>query len=140
MRILLSVCAAIGLVLVSIGATGCASVFDADNDSVITVESNPPGAEVFLSGVSRGKTPAQFSVSDDGLYDLKITYEGESRSIAMTRSIGPKWIILDVIFGLIPVVVDAITGNWYEVQPQEIFVDFTVPEGTADADAAGSAG
>ena len=128
MRILLSVCAAVGLVLVSTGATGCASVFDADNDSVITVESNPPGAEVFLSGVSRGKTPAQFSVSDDGLYDLKITYEGESRSIAMTRSIGPKWIILDVIFGLIPVVVDAITGNWYEVQPQEIFVDFTVPE------------
>ncbi|MEM1329863.1 MAG: PEGA domain-containing protein [Planctomycetota bacterium] len=117
----------------SIGAGGCASVFDAANDSKISVRSNPEGAEVLLNGESKGTTPAEFIVSDEEIYDLKVIHEGETRSIALTRSIGAKWIVLDVIFGLIPVVVDAITGNWYEVQPQEIFVDFTAP-GSGEAE------
>ncbi|MEM7756046.1 MAG: hypothetical protein AAF297_10470, partial [Planctomycetota bacterium] len=58
----------------------------------------------------------------------RLNSHGQTRQIQLTRSIGAIWIILDVVFGLIPVVVDAITGNWYEVGPDKVFVDFTAAE------------
>jgi hypothetical protein len=29
------------------------------------------------------------------------------------RSVGAVWIVLDVVFGLVPVIIDAATGSWY---------------------------
>jgi hypothetical protein len=28
--------------------------------------------------------------------------------------VGVKWIVLDILGGFVPVIVDAATGNWYE--------------------------
>jgi hypothetical protein len=33
----------------------------------------------------------------------------------ITNHVGVGWIVLDVIFGLVPVIVDAATGSWYEL-------------------------
>jgi hypothetical protein len=33
----------------------------------------------------------------------------------LNRKVGVQWVILDVLGGLIPVVVDAATGSWYEL-------------------------
>jgi hypothetical protein len=104
---------------------GCASVFDSKDQSTISVDSNPQGALVRLNGADKGTTPVEFVVSDKEVYELSVTHEGQTRQIQLTRSIGAVWIVVDILFGLIPVIVDAITGNWYEVGPDKIFIDFT---------------
>ncbi|ETA27261.1 hypothetical protein SJDPG2_04310 [Porphyromonas gingivalis SJD2] len=41
-----------------------------------------------------------------------------------------KWVVLDVLGGLIPVAIDAITGNWYGLDQNKLNVDFTMQEPT----------
>ena len=104
---------------------GCASVFDSEDQTTIKVDSNPQGARVRVNGADRGVTPLDLTLSDKENYELAVTHGGETRSVQITRSVGAVWIILDIVFGLIPIVVDAITGNWYDLSPKTVFFDFT---------------
>jgi hypothetical protein len=104
---------------------GCASVFDASDRTTIKVDSKPQGARVRLDGADRGVTPLELNLSDKESYELTVTHGGETRSVQLTRSVAPVWIILDVLFGVIPVIVDAITGNWFDISPTTVFFDFT---------------
>jgi hypothetical protein len=49
---------------------------------------------------------------------------GEERTFQLRNEIGTLWIILDVVTGLVPIIVDAATGDWYELKPGEVFVSF----------------
>jgi hypothetical protein len=46
--------------------------------------------------------------------DLNHRHSGcEAKTFTLTNHVEVGWVILDVIFGLIPVIVDAATGSWY---------------------------
>jgi glycerol-3-phosphate acyltransferase PlsY len=59
----------------------------------------------------------------DREYTIEFRKDGyETRTYFLGNKIGAGWIILDVLCGLIPVVVDVATGAWYEFTEENIIV------------------
>ena len=112
--------------LVVMLVTSCATIFKGTTDS-IKFGSNPAGAEVYIDGKLMGKTPINFELTSKKTYVIDFKFEGQTKTINLTNKIGIQWIILDVLGGLIPVVVDAVTGDWYQLKPKDVNVDFVSP-------------
>jgi hypothetical protein len=91
--------------------TACATVLARDRE-IVSVTSDLPGAEVHVNGVPFGKTPVQLPV--DASVDQTITVKVGStvHTCVLSATIKPEWIVLDVVMGGIPVIVDAVTGKW----------------------------
>lgn len=92
---------------------GCAAVFKGASNNV-DFGSEPEGAKVYVNGVPMGTTPVNLKLESKKTYHIEFKKEGyETKTFTLTNHVGVGWIILDVIFGLVPVVVDAATGSWY---------------------------
>jgi hypothetical protein len=106
-----------------IHVSGCAAIFKGANEDV-TVESSPSGAEVKVNGQPKGTTPVTLSLESKETYDFTISKKGyEDRHISIGHNLGAGWVVLDVLLGLIPVVVDAVTGAWYKLDQNSISID-----------------
>lgn len=46
----------------------------------------------------------------------------------INNRVAVKWVVLDVLGGVLPVAIDAITGNWYEFDQSKINVEFSMEE------------
>ena len=107
------------LLLVAISAffcaTGCATILN-DDPELIIVSTNPTAAKVFLDNNEVGTSPLTVKMSIDQSHIIRVEKEGyETKSETIVRRIGWGWVILDIICGIIPVVVDLITSKWYEL-------------------------
>lgn len=108
----------------SLTLSGCATIFKGSEQRV-PINSNPQGAEIIIDGVSYGTTPQLIRLEVQRSYDVTLRQNGQERTVTLRNRIGTTWVVLDVIGLLIPLLVDASTGDWYELTPGEIFVDFT---------------
>lgn len=100
--------------------TGCATVFKGANEKV-TVESSPPRADVYVNGLFMGKTPLQLNLAVKKSYAIEFRAVGyQPRVYHINNRVGAGWVILDVLLGLVPVIVDAATGSWYHLDQQHI--------------------
>jgi hypothetical protein len=107
------------LVLCLLSAS-CATIFKG-NSSKVDLNSDPQGAKVFVNGNLMGETPIRIKLESKGNYFLEFKKEGfKTKSFNITNHVGAGWIILDVLFGLIPVIVDAATGSWYDLDQNNI--------------------
>ena len=98
----------------------CATIFKGSTDNV-SFSSDPSGAKVYVNGILLGTTPVQLELKSKTTYTIEFKKEGyETRTVVLNNSVGAGWIVLDVIFGLIPVIVDAATGDWYELDQEHI--------------------
>jgi hypothetical protein len=99
---------------------GCAAVFKGTSNNV-DFSSDPKGAKVYVNGALMGTTPVKLKLESKKVYNIEFKKEGyETQTFTLTNHVGVGWVILDVIFGLIPVIVDAATGSWY-VLDQDYF-------------------
>lgn len=99
--------------------TGCATLF-APHSYPLAVSSEPHGADVYVNGFKMGVTPVELNLKADKSYTIEFRKNGfDSVTRVVNTKVGAGWIVLDVIGGLIPVVVDAATGNWNKLD-QEI--------------------
>lgn len=85
--------------------------------------SSPDGAEVFVNGVPRGKTP--LSLQLDSSHGQVITFKKpgyKDHTVTLTSQLGAGWLILDILFGitLVPIIVDAATGSWNYLSPDSV--------------------
>ena len=104
----------------SIALAGCATIFKGAKQT-IDFSSEPTSADVYVNGQNMGKTPMQIELKVDKTYTVEFRKEGfESRTVILSHSIGAHWIIFDVLFGLIPVIVDASTGAWYSLDMDHV--------------------
>ena len=93
--------------------TGCATLFSGSTDEV-HLSSEPSGAKVFINGHERGTTPITLALRKNKDYNIEFVKEGyRKKTWYLSHSIGAGWIILDVLLGLVGIIVDAATGNWY---------------------------
>ena len=93
-------------------ATGCATLFNQSRRTV-PLSSTPTEAEVWINGSMRGITPFALELSNHDDHIVTFKKEGHSDVVCeLTTSVGAGWVILDVLGGLLPVVVDAVTGAW----------------------------
>lgn len=92
---------------------GCAALFTSGRGKV-SASSNPSGAEVWVNGEKMGQTPVTLRLKTKGEYTVTIKKEGYKEQVfRVTNKVGVGWVVLDILAGLLPVIVDAATGSWY---------------------------
>lgn len=111
------------ILVLALVLSACATVFKGGTSDV-AFDSNPQGAEIIIDGVSYGVTPLSIELESNRNYTVVLRNNGEEREIILRSEIGTLWLVLDIVTGVIPVIVDAATGNWYELQPGEVYVTF----------------
>jgi hypothetical protein len=122
---------AVVLAVAAVAATGCASLFGTHQKDFSFV-SEPVSAEVFLDGNRLGTTPLKVKLSNHKEYVFTFRKPGyKDVSCTLMKSTGAGWVVLDILGGLIPVIVDAATGNWTQTKGDSCNV--TLPDSTAIA-------
>ena len=111
----------IGLVVV-FSLVGCATLFKQKMKSV-AFNSDPQGAEIYINGNRMGKTPMPMNLSNLKAVTVTFKKEGfEDKTYIINTKIGAGWVILDCLGGFIPVIIDAVTENWYNLDTDEVKV------------------
>ena len=115
---------ALSLLLV-VASTGCATLFNASQKS-IPMASTPPEAEVWVDGSLRGTTPVSLELNNHTSHVVVFRKEGyQDVTCELDARVGAGWVILDVLGGLVPVIVDAATGSWRSLSRSSC--DVTLP-------------
>lgn len=100
--------------------SNCATIFKGEYRDV-SINSEPNDTQVFVNGEFQGRTPLNLELRPDMSYTIEFRREGYKTEVRQIQNkIGVGWIVLDVIFGLVPVLVDALTGAWYEFDQQYV--------------------
>jgi hypothetical protein len=100
--------------------SGCATIFKGSKE-IVSFSSEPSGAKVYVDGQPLGSTPFQLELKSNKTYTIEFRLDGFlNRTVMLSNSVGAGWIILDVLFGLLPVVIDAATGNWYSLDQTHV--------------------
>jgi hypothetical protein len=100
--------------------SGCAAIFKGNHSKVVAT-SQPEGAEVYINGYFYGTTPVKLKLRSKENYVVEFRKEGfKTQTRHIHSNVGAGWIVLDVIFGLIPVIVDAATGSWYHLDQTHV--------------------
>jgi len=108
------------LACISITFSGCAAIFKGSNSS-LNASSDPSGAKVYVNGELYGKTPITLRLKSSKTYTLEFKKEGyETVTRNISSSVGAGWIILDILAGLVPVIIDAATGSWYDLDQDRV--------------------
>jgi hypothetical protein len=98
-------------------ASGCATVLRGDH-SAVDVTSQPDCAAVYVNGVPSGYTPTTLQLKSKSNYTVEVRAPGHrSAAAATTSSLGGGWLVLDIVTGILPAIVDAATGAWYHQDP-----------------------
>jgi len=100
------------IILSVISLGGCATLFKGSTED-INFSSNPSNAKVYVNGVLRGLTPLPLNLKSDATYTIEFRKEGyKNRIVVINSDVGAGWIILDILGGGIPIIVDAVSGDW----------------------------
>jgi len=87
----------------------------------VSFSSDPSDAKVYVNGTLLGTTPIQLELISKNSYTIEFKKEGyETRTVLLNSSVGAGWIVLDVLFGLVPIIVDATTGDWYSLDQEHV--------------------
>lgn len=74
-------------------------------ERILTVQSNPPGALVYLNGQEMGRTPVQRDFTWYGTYDVAVRREGYETIKKNEPVIAPiyEWVPFDLVAELLPI-------------------------------------
>ena len=104
----------------SFAFSGCATIFKGTNGRVDFM-STPPEAEVWVNGNLMGRTPLKLKLNVKEEYRIEFRKEGFQTEVSLIQNrVGAGWVILDVLTGLVPVIIDAVTGAWYSLDQKNI--------------------
>jgi len=111
------------IALICIYLSSCALVFKGTKEEV-SFRSDPQRAEVYVNGIRMGETPLTLKLVTKQTYAIEFKIEGyKPKSFQINNKVGAGWVVLDIVLGLVPVVVDAATGAWYSLD-QKILMRF----------------
>jgi hypothetical protein len=100
--------------------TSCALIFKGTKEEV-NFGSDPQRAEVWINGIKMGETPMSLKLESKKTYTVEFRKEGYEPVVkTITNKVGAGWIILDILGGLVPVIVDAATGAWYHLDQKNV--------------------
>jgi len=112
--------------------SACGALFNGGPANV-AMSSNPAGAEIWIDGTNRGITPATLQLAKDKNHTVTFRKAGfADTNYQINRQVSPTYVVLDVLGGLLPIVIDAATGSWYVLSTKEVNVQLgqqTVAQG-----------
>ncbi len=107
-------------VLIILLFNGCATIFHGTSDKV-SFSSEPFGCKVYVNGQLMGDTPLELKLESKKSYSIEFKKDGyESKTVQITNSIAGGYVVLDILFGFVPVIVDAATGAWYTLDQDHV--------------------
>ena len=113
----------VGIVLMSVvSLVGCATLFK-QKSRTVAFDSDPQGAEIYINGNRMGKTPMPMNLSNLKAVTVTFKKEGyDDKTYIINTKVGGGWVVLDCLGGFIPVIIDAVTENWYNLDTNEVKV------------------
>jgi len=103
----------------------CGAIFNSGPQKV-TFNSDPAGAEVWIDGSRRGSTPVILDLAKNKDYTIVMKRDGYGDATAsLSKKVSAGYVVLDVLGGFIPVVVDAATGSWYVLASNNVNLTLT---------------
>lgn len=112
---------------------GCGTIMT-PSQALVTFTSDPPGADVLVDGMPVGRTPVQTFVSNRRDHVVTLQHDsGEATTCVLYSSLGAGWLVLDILLGLVPVIVDAATSGWNELEQHGCHAVFRDASGDAAA-------
>ena len=106
---------------------GCGTLFTADT-KVIPLHSNPVEAEALIDGIFQGVTPMTLELSNRESHTIQFRKEGYQTVVCrLNATVSGGIVVLDILGGLVPIIVDAATGNWKRLE--ETSCSVTLPGG-----------
>ena len=102
------------ILIFTISLNGCATLTEGDKDSII-ITSDQDSVEININGKYAGFTPKTIALKRGNDYRFDFLKEGfKDKTYLLTSSIGLKWVVLDIVFGVVGLIVDAFTKDWYD--------------------------
>jgi hypothetical protein len=96
----------------AVGSTGCAAIIGT-HEKQFNLQSAPEGADVYLDGNRLGTAPLTVRLSNHKTHVFTYRKDGfKDASCTLNRGTNGGWVVLDVLFGLVPIVIDAATNSW----------------------------
>ena len=120
------------VVLCAFSLTSCGALFKGSTQTV-SVKTFQQGATIEVGGQTY-VTPALIELPRNQNYVVTISKEGyETQQVRINRSVSGGIVILDILGGVLPVIIDAAMGTWYNLSPEEINVNLVSKQsGTSD--------
>lgn len=98
------------------GLSACASVIGTKSKD-FDFNSNPVGATITVDGNPGGTTPVKIHLSNLKEHVIVFHKEGyQDATCTLSKGTGGGWVILDVLTGLVPIIIDAATNNWTQTK------------------------
>ena len=113
-----------------VAQAGCATIVGGSKQN-IAVDSTPDGATVTstragMAATMDYTTPTTILFERKGHYILTFEKTGyDSRQIELLRSMRGWMLVWDIFWFPIGIIVDAITGAWYRLEPEQVTVTLT---------------
>ena len=113
----------VAVVLASVvSLVGCATLFK-QKTRTVAFNSDPQGAEIYINGNKMGKTPLPMNLSNLKAVTVTFKKEGyDDKTYIINTKVGGGWVVLDCLGGFIPVIIDAVTENWYNLDTDDVKV------------------
>ena len=106
--------------ITSILFSGCATLFKGSTEDV-NFTSQPQGAKVIVNGQILGNTPVELNLKTNKTYTIEFKKDGYvSNTVILNNSVSGGYVVLDILGGILPVVIDAATGAWYTLDQEHI--------------------
>lgn len=106
----------------------CATILSGKKNTVNVKSGIPEKAQVFIDGELLGEAPSKIRISKFKLQEgsiLEIRKEGfETFSYEVIRSPRLMYVAADILFGLMPLVVDVANGNIY--RPNTLNIEYVL--------------
>ena len=117
----------------AVGTSGCGLIFTSSSTPV-TLETDPPGANVYIDGQPYGQTPLTVEVSNrrDHIVTFQIG-QGAPTACNLTASTGAGWVLLDIMGALIPIIIDAVSDGWTTLDQTRCYARIQTGQGAGTA-------
>ena len=93
-----------GILRIAIASSACALLVGCVERRV-WIDTEPPGALVWLNDSQLGRSPVDVGITHDGVYDLRIEKEGYEPIVTPATVDGPAWdqVPLDFVVEILPI-------------------------------------
>ena len=99
---------------------GCATLF-APITCPLSLNSQPNETDVYVNGYKMGRTPLELELKADKSYTIEFRKKGYETVIRVINTkIGAGYLVLDILGGIFPLLIDASTGAWNKLDQDAV--------------------
>lgn len=110
--------------------SSCGLIFKGTHEEVF-FNSNPIGAEISVNGRTLGMTPIMLAMNCNDAYMIEFKKTGfQTFRMFLDNRMNIGYLVCDILFMPIPLLLDAITGAWYELNTHNVFIQLQEEKAT----------